>query len=291
MGTKLDEYSAGAEADCARAMAEAVLRELSLVAPSARRSNPGRSSSPDEKNEQSPRSAGPPAALPPVYRFRLDPDLDFAVHDDGVIELTEAEFRRMVQAHSAGLSAVIEVDRREVLRFPAPKPGYDPSAAQTRQEIQRSPRCADLIEAHVRRPQPVAELLKAEELSEAAMNMINKERERLEIEFLLPWHAAGTLSRRDAERVEQALAEDGDLAQRYELVHEELAETLRLNEMLGAPSARAEEKLFAAIDAEERSATRTRLQRFSVPIPGEGARRSGMMPPTDSEMISPAVPR
>jgi len=28
-----------------------------------------------------------------------------------------------------------------------------------------------------------------------------------------------------------------------------------------------------------------------MPIPGEAARRSGMMPPTDSEMISPAVPR
>jgi hypothetical protein len=31
--------------------------------------------------------------------------------------------------------------------------------------------------------------------------------------------------------------------------------------------------------------------RLAVPIPGEAARRSGMMPPTDSEMISPAVPR
>jgi putative transposase len=28
-----------------------------------------------------------------------------------------------------------------------------------------------------------------------------------------------------------------------------------------------------------------------VPIPAEVARRSGMMPPTDSEMISPTVPR
>jgi hypothetical protein len=28
-----------------------------------------------------------------------------------------------------------------------------------------------------------------------------------------------------------------------------------------------------------------------VLIPGEGARYSGMKPPTDSEMISPAVPR
>jgi anti-sigma-K factor RskA len=113
----------------------------------------------------------------------------------------------------------------------------------------------------VRRTQPVAELLKAEESSEAALSMINKERERHEIESLLPWHAAGTLDRRDAERVERALAEDGELAQRYELVREELAETIRLNEMLGAPSARAMEKLFAAIDAEEASATHTQPHR------------------------------
>jgi hypothetical protein len=30
---------------------------------------------------------------------------------------------------------------------------------------------------------------------------------------------------------------------------------------------------------------------IAVPIPAEVARRSGMMPPTDSEMISPTVPR
>jgi hypothetical protein len=83
------------------------------------------------------------------------------------------------------------------------------------------------------------------------MNMINKEPERHEIEALLPWHAAGTLSRRDAERVEQALAGDRELARHYDLVREELAETIHLNETLGAPSARAMEKLFAAIDAEE----------------------------------------
>ena len=41
------------------------------------------------------------------------------------------------------------------------------------------------------------------------------------------------------------------MARRYELVREELAETIHLNETLGAPSARAMEKLFAAIDAEE----------------------------------------
>ena len=82
------------------------------------------------------------------------------------------------------------------------------------------------------------------------------EKERHEIEALLPWHAAGTLSRRDADRVEQALAGDCELARRYDLVRQELAETIHLNEALGAPSARAMEKLFAAIDAEEAGAPR-----------------------------------
>jgi hypothetical protein len=68
-----------------------------------------------------------------------------------------------------------------------------------------------------------------------------------EIEALLPWYAAGTLSRRDANRVEQALAGDRELARQYDLVREELVETIHLNETLGAPSARAIERLFAAI--------------------------------------------
>jgi hypothetical protein len=80
------------------------------------------------------------------------------------------------------------------------------------------------------------------------MNTINKERE--DLETLLPWHAAGTLNRRDAERVEKALANDRELVRRFNLAREELNETIHLNETLGAPSARAMEKLFAAIDAE-----------------------------------------
>jgi hypothetical protein len=80
------------------------------------------------------------------------------------------------------------------------------------------------------------------------MNTIDKERE--DLEALLPWHAAGTLNRRDAERVEKALAGDRELARRFDLAREELNETILLNETLGAPSARAMEKLFAAIDAE-----------------------------------------
>jgi hypothetical protein len=80
------------------------------------------------------------------------------------------------------------------------------------------------------------------------MNTIDKESE--DLEALLPWHAAGTLNRRDAERVERALASDRELARRFDLAREELNETILLNETLGAPSARAMEKLFAAIDAE-----------------------------------------
>ena len=73
---------------------------------------------------------------------------------------------------------------------------------------------------------------------------------RGDIEDLLPWHAAGTLSPRDTQRVETALAADPELARRYELVREELAQTIHLNESLGAPSARTVEALFAKIDAE-----------------------------------------
>jgi hypothetical protein len=74
--------------------------------------------------------------------------------------------------------------------------------------------------------------------------------EREEIEQLLPWHAAGTLSRRDAQRVEQALQSDAELARQYALVREEFSETIHLNETLGAPSARAMERLMAGIEAE-----------------------------------------
>ena len=81
------------------------------------------------------------------------------------------------------------------------------------------------------------------------MNTKSKEPHE-DIELLLPWHAAGTLSRRDAERVERALANDNELAARYELVREELGAAINLNESLGAPSARAMQNLFAKIDAE-----------------------------------------
>ncbi len=74
--------------------------------------------------------------------------------------------------------------------------------------------------------------------------------ERRKIEELLPWHAAGTLSDRDAQRVEAALAQDAELARRFALAREELSETIHLNETLGAPSVRAMERLLAGIEAE-----------------------------------------
>ena len=64
--------------------------------------------------------------------------------------------------------------------------------------------------------------------------MTINETDRRDIEVLLPWHAAGTLSRRDAQRVEAALEQDHDLARQFELVREELGETIHLNETLGA---------------------------------------------------------
>ena len=111
--TSLDEYGRGAESDCARAMAEIerVLRELALT----RRSSPERLSPANE-------ASNAPSLVPapsPIDQLVLDAGLDFVFRKDGLIELTEAGFRRMGQAHSAGLDTVIEVDRRYLLRFPA----------------------------------------------------------------------------------------------------------------------------------------------------------------------------
>lgn len=85
------------------------------------------------------------------------------------------------------------------------------------------------------------------------------DQEPSEIEVLLPWHAAGTLNARDARRVDEALARDPELARQYAVIREEYAETISLNESLGAPSARAMQKLFAAIDGEPARAPSTSL--------------------------------
>src|SRR5580704_5125348 len=86
-----------------------------------------------------------------------------------------------------------------------------------------------------------------------------------DLEDLLPWHAAGTLDANEAAEVERALAADPELARRFALVREELTETILLNESLGAPSARAMETLFRAIDQDRKVVRR-------VAAPSVGAR-------------------
>ena len=71
-----------------------------------------------------------------------------------------------------------------------------------------------------------------------------------DIEGLLPWHATGTLNPRDARRVDEALKRDPELAKQYAVIQDEIAETIHVNESLGAPSSRAMQKLFAGIEAE-----------------------------------------
>jgi hypothetical protein len=75
-----------------------------------------------------------------------------------------------------------------------------------------------------------------------------------DIAMLLPWYAAGTLGRRTAAQMEAALAHDVELGRQYEFVREELTETIHLNESLGAPTARAGERLAAALVAEAATA-------------------------------------
>jgi hypothetical protein len=87
-----------------------------------------------------------------------------------------------------------------------------------------------------------------------------------DLEELLPWHAAGTLDSHEAAAVERALAADPELARRFALVREELTETILLNESLGAPSARAMETLFRAIDQDRK------VVRRAAASPGLGAR-------------------
>jgi anti-sigma factor RsiW len=86
------------------------------------------------------------------------------------------------------------------------------------------------------------------------MNKTNQQMSHDDIEALLPWYAAGTLDRSEADQVEAALATNTELARRLDLVREEMTEAVLLNEALGVPSARVMEKLFKAIDQERKVA-------------------------------------
>ncbi|MGA8499835.1 MAG: hypothetical protein WB764_30435 [Xanthobacteraceae bacterium] len=76
-----------------------------------------------------------------------------------------------------------------------------------------------------------------------------KQSEPSEIELLLPWYAAGTLDARESQQVERALANDPELAARYEWVRAELEQETHVSEAAGEPSGRDVKTLFAKIDA------------------------------------------
>jgi hypothetical protein len=146
----VNNIGGSAEPDCARAIAQAesVLREISLKKcygpPSSRQRVKEQAESPasdlptisaGKPNTHSRRAAAQFAvfdllsakAIPD--HLSLDRGLDFVIHDDGAIELTELGFWRMMRAHSAGLDVVLGVDRCGILRFPARTlPAIDESA-------------------------------------------------------------------------------------------------------------------------------------------------------------------
>ena len=105
-------------------------------------------------------------------------------------------------------------------------------------------------------------------LAMMAMSKKMLEQEPSEIEMLLPWHATGTLNARDARCVDEALARDPELARQYAAIQEEYAETIHLNESLGAPSARHAEAVCrdrwrAARNPRPRSNLSARIWEFS----------------------------
>jgi anti-sigma-K factor RskA len=71
-----------------------------------------------------------------------------------------------------------------------------------------------------------------------------------DVEDLLPFHAAGSLSASDRARVERALAADAELRRRLALIQDEMAETILLNEAVRGPSPQALGRLMAAVEAE-----------------------------------------
>ncbi|CAM5762160.1 hypothetical protein [Bosea minatitlanensis] len=77
---------------------------------------------------------------------------------------------------------------------------------------------------------------------------------RRELEELLPFYANGRIAAADRARIEAALAADADLAARLEIIRDDMAETVLLNERLGAPSPRVLDRLLAGIEAQAQPA-------------------------------------
>jgi hypothetical protein len=90
-----------------------------------------------------------------------------------------------------------------------------------------------------------------------------QEREREEIEMLLPWYVTGRLDRADRARVEGYLARYPDVAAQLDLVQAEREQSVRGNEALGAPPAGALDRLMASLPA-ARPGTVQRIARSAL---------------------------
>jgi hypothetical protein len=87
------------------------------------------------------------------------------------------------------------------------------------------------------------------------MTEVQFDPKRQELEELLPFYAIGMTTPEETATLEKALAADPALARSLALVREDMDAAVALNEAAGAPSARAFEKLAAAMEAEPRRPT------------------------------------
>ena len=71
-----------------------------------------------------------------------------------------------------------------------------------------------------------------------------------DLEALLPWYASGQLPLKERRRIDSALKRDEVLRSRLALVREEMNESIRSNEALGAPSPVTLDRMMDLIDAE-----------------------------------------
>ncbi|MEZ5786066.1 MAG: hypothetical protein R3D62_06250 [Xanthobacteraceae bacterium] len=89
-------------------------------------------------------------------------------------------------------------------------------------------------------------------------------RNATELELLLPFHATGTLSDRDAGSIDRGLATFPALARRYRKIQCERIDIVRVGDSLGRPSDRAFARLMAAVT--DRCASKRRMAKGEAAV-------------------------
>lgn len=79
--------------------------------------------------------------------------------------------------------------------------------------------------------------------------------ERANIELLLPWYATGRLDAAERARIEAALDRDPELRRQLEIIRDEVAETIAVNEALGSPSPGSLDRIMERVAADGRPMT------------------------------------